>query len=171
MTDFTQFDPNKTRYLELYFKRKQRRDMKLKLLLCSYFVYPIIRFIVNLICLILMAIRYISWYQQHANLSDWQKYCGFIIIHLYMPMLKGHGFFTILDKDVFYKWTFYHFEDVPSWVTFIISILDISFVVWLLLISIPFWFAEMFIFIPTTIIIMLCGLILFVYTRYTTYSW
>eukprot|EP01084_Bolivina_argentea_P255372 429504_1 len=126
-------------------------------------IYPCIRILANIINSVILIIHYIHWYMNNNTLSHWDKYCGLIITFFYLPNWKAKSTFNAF-------WVMEGHNCQGTWfgdtITENIASMDlyieITFILWFLIISIPIFISGMFIFIPTIIIGLLWGLLAFI---------
>ena len=64
---------------------KSKMEKRNNVLKYSILIYPLCRIICNFTNFILIMMRYSKWNNNHRNLSNWDKYCAFIISLLYLP--------------------------------------------------------------------------------------
>ena len=127
----------------VYKSRIQKIDHKLYQI-HKWLYYYVIRFIVNIINLITIMIRYRKWYNRHENVSNWDKYCAFIIALLYMPLWRGYGLIQIWACYIIGKSEYHTSKFMKTqWEFLFFPMFGI--------ISFPVYFGGLFIYIPTTI--------------------
>ena len=127
------------------------------------FIYPLIRFIINFINFIIIILRYIDWYQNNIkNTSHWNKYFAFIITFLYLPNHKGRGIMKMFHNKlgiIIEERT----SQVSVWSN---TIIDAAFIIFFIIISFPVFVGGIFIYITTTLLFVVLGLILWAITWY-----
>ena len=85
---------------EYELKQWERNQWIAKVLTVSQFVYAIVRLIINFINFICIIIRYASWHKDNTELSNWRKYCAFIMAMLYLPSMKGRGAMAMFTVEM-----------------------------------------------------------------------
>eukprot|EP01084_Bolivina_argentea_P124602 220798_1 len=140
-------------YLQNAAKTLQQKEKIIQSFQC---VYPMVRFFCNFANLIIVFVYYGQWYGENENISNWRKYCAFILIFFYMPNCKGRAFMTMF----YFEWM--EFDKFGYGVLNYISLcLEWGFGLLLFFISFPVIMSGLFVYIPTTIIIGICAVIIF----------
>eukprot|EP01084_Bolivina_argentea_P083490 151151_1 len=83
---------NQTNNYEIDVNKVNKRDIILIHCTRTYFI---MRFIFNIVCWVIIMIRYVEWYNksENINLNNWHKYTAFCVgIILYHPSMKLNGF-------------------------------------------------------------------------------
>ena len=122
-------------------------------------IYPITRFITNLTCFVIILFQYSNWYEMNAEQSNWRKYSAFIISLFYLPLFNTKSIMKIPLL----------FLDIPIYVSdydevFHKNILfaDAGYIGFWFMASIPIFLSGTFIFIPSTLLVILITFILIV---------
>eukprot|EP01084_Bolivina_argentea_P242100 406250_1 len=118
------------------------------------FIYPIIRVICNLICFIIILVKYSHWHKEHSSNSNWEKYMSFVIALLYVPVLKLRAPMKIMCIP------FGKLGDWSQTIVFSASIVDATYIGLFITVSIPIFLAGIFIFIPSVLLMFVFGMIL-----------
>ena len=153
-------------YHPLYLKTKRKIECKATYVSILPSIYPVTRFICNFVIFILILIYYARWYNNNLGLSQWRKYCAFIISMFYMPNCKGRGFmklFSIIWLDFTHRFDRSGTHEDPEWwvaVYIPVLLVNLIFAIWMFFISFPVLVSGFFLFIPSSIII-LCGMATF----------
>ena len=127
-------------------KLMNRINMKRRCLSFTQFLYPIARFIGNLINFICIIVRYADWYETNTHLSSWRKYNGFILAMLYMPTMKGRGIMTLFAFEVVCKG---NDEYIAIITTAIGCTSDLLFMLFVIIAAFPVMISGAVVFIPT----------------------
>ena len=135
----------------------------------SLYIYPILRIIANFINFILIMYQYGRWYHEHSNISNWDKYCAFVIALLYSPAHSGRGVSTLVTLNFGFGYMDSDYEHIEGVGEPLIGI-DFSefflYVSLILIVSFPIWIGGVFIFIPTTVFFIVVGVIFSVIYHY-----
>eukprot|EP01084_Bolivina_argentea_P153962 268419_1 len=147
-------------------------NLKIKLLSWTAFIYPCIRAIVTFIVFMIIMIHYAYWHTANPQLSNWDKYNALIISLFYMPNFKGRGTHSMLSIPHFQlfrnnKDSTQTIDDVGDRVALFGVIMDTLFGIFFTIISFesgysfPLFISGIFIYIPTTILGLIVGFVLF----------
>ena len=125
----------------------EKQKIALKL---SLYIYPAIRVIANLINFVLIMYQYGIWHRDHPQISNWDKYCAFVIALLYLPTHAGHGFSTtVMFANIYVDDT-----EIESVTEYLIAIGFLEFFIYIsliLIISLPIWIAGFNVFMPNVV--------------------
>ena len=150
---FIEFDEDE--FYEALCKEKENKlNRKLNLFSCLHYVYPTARILANIICFIIVMLRYSKWYHNAAESSNWTKYCGLIWTFFYLPIFKAKGLLRALETyllGILYLLIFYDLRRLKL----AEIIIDAVYIIFVTLISFPLFISGLIIFIPTVIIIVL----------------
>lgn len=147
MTMLPEKDAN---YKKIISSKTYQIELQSKSTLSIIYIYPVTRFICNIINLVLIFIRYADWWSDHKDDSDWRKYCAFIIALFYMPICKGRGFMRLSSV----QWLIDN--DEPTWWVIILAgalTLDFGYGTFIFFVAFAIGFPGLFIFIPNTIVL------------------
>ena len=137
----------------IYAKEAKYRQIK------WLWILPIIRFIMNLMCCIIVINQYSVWYKQNNSLSHWDKYKAIMIALMYLPNWKCCGIFQIptflmIDES-------FRFPSSPVRILFPPAILDGLIILIALLIGIPFFIPALLFFAGTTCLFGVIAIIMY----------
>ena len=145
---------------------KYKNERKRRILKNTLYIYPIIRFLANFLNFIIIMVQYGKWHSSNSETSTWDKYCAFILAWFYMPNWKG------TDSNSLWIWQWADMNDMESSNKKLYELLEnfvsiqipiiMLFAVWFSLLSLPIFVAGIFVYIPSTILIGIIGMVIFV---------
>ena len=135
---------------------KRKLLIKWRISIIILYIYPTIKFFANFINFITIMIQYGKWHNSHENLSNWDKYCAFILVWFYMPTWKGRGLNSVLVGVWIEEHDFS--EDNKALYTHVSApaigniAVNVLFGVVFGIMSFPIWISGIFVYIPTLIL-------------------
>ena len=137
---------------------KRKLNVKWHLPVIALYIYPIARFVANLGNFITIMVQYGKWYHSHSNVSNWDKYCAFIITCLYMPNFLGRGsnslWMQVVADAIEFSHALSNYIRTISWVNVLVEIMVVAAFV---IVSFPIFITGIFVYLPTTILGLIIG--------------
>ena len=133
-------------------------DFQRKAFKNTMYIYPTIRIISDFVNFILIMMQYGKWYNNNSHISDWDKYCGFIIALLYLSPHAARGFTTVFEAN--FDFHDYQMDDSHERIIWIGFGEFIGYIALVSIISFPIWIGGIFVYITTTLLAGVVGFLI-----------
>ena len=108
----------------------------------------------------MILIRYGTWYGNHRDISNWDRYCAFIISLLYLPTFRARGLLTVIEAVIEFRKDFPLDEAHEG----IIGTGAIEYFGWIslfIIISLPVLVGGCFVYITNTLLVTVVSCVTF----------
>ena len=139
-------------------------NRKREILRYTIYIYPLCRNIANLMNFIFVMIRYGKWYNNHNDISNWDKYCSFIISLFYMPAFRGRAGLTIIGAQINFGDT--DLDNTHERILWLALFESGIFAALFAIISFPLWMSGLFVYITTTILALVMGVVILISSHF-----